>query len=204
MENKTINAIDIRTLKTLIEAYTDVQKPKTQWQKGVYTLFDFLISEDMATMDNRVITDIQDLKNICLNGAKDWEHYSFGGSAWCYNSDIIEYFYTDKQKATYFYFPDGTCRNTRFYDNLLHVQARALKDAYRIIQNIYIYATQNPRYFIKFDKYHREIKYLTKSIDNCYISVSAAVNNYYYNIGKFERRRIGMKSNYNKLINNRY
>ena len=55
MENKTINTIDIKTLKTLIEAYTDVQKPKTQWQKGVYTLFDFLISSDMVEYNNRDI-----------------------------------------------------------------------------------------------------------------------------------------------------
>lgn len=41
-------------------------------------------AEELEHMEN-----ITDLKELALNGSKDWNQYSWGGSSLCYNYDIL-------------------------------------------------------------------------------------------------------------------
>ena len=78
------------------------------------------------------LTDRAALKEQMLNGAKDWSQYSWGGSAWIYDSDIAERLCSPSElKKT----RNGERRpNSR--EEWLDVQARALSQAANMIMRL--------------------------------------------------------------------
>lgn len=101
---------------------------KSAWKRGVY---------DYALMllDNR--SDLEDfhvngLKEKLLNGARDWNQYSWDGNACIYDSDIAERLCTPSELKRRDY---GRLRpNSR--EEWLDVQTRALYQAYNRIVRI--------------------------------------------------------------------
>ena len=106
----------------------DKRSARSAWQRGVY---------DYALMllDNRY--DVEefhetDLKEVLLNGARDWRQYSYSGSACIFDSDIAESLCTPSELKRRDY---GRLKpNSR--EEWLDVQARALYQAYTLILKI--------------------------------------------------------------------
>lgn len=101
---------------------------RSAWKRGVY---------DYALMllDNRY--DVEDfhaegLKEVLLNGVRDWKKYSYGGCACIFDSDIAERLCTPSELKRCDY---GRLRlNSR--EGWMDVQTRALYQAYNIIIRI--------------------------------------------------------------------
>ena len=75
-----------------------------------------------------------ELKSYALNGAEDWKAYSWGGCSLIYNCDIAARLCAPYElKKT----QNGAKRpNAR--EEWLDVQARALFQAYRILENVWV------------------------------------------------------------------
>lgn len=74
--------------------------------------------------------DLEHFEKILLNGAEGWKSYSYGGNALIYDRDIAEHYCTpSKFKAS----REGR-RNPNRRENWLDVQARALFQAWRMIE----------------------------------------------------------------------
>jgi len=100
-------------------------KPVSAWGKGVKdTAIDLLDLLDVLD-ENVEITEAQ-----LLNGAADWEAYSYGGLALIYNEDIAEAYCTPSELKR--------CRQGELMPNIredwCQLQARALRQAWRLIQ----------------------------------------------------------------------
>lgn len=103
------------------------RRDRSAWDKGVTLYaFDLLdgLNEAMA-YNNRDPESRTEAKEWMLNGARDWEQFSYGGSALVYDGDIAERLCTPSElKKT----RNGECRpNAR--ENWLDCQARALFQA---------------------------------------------------------------------------
>lgn len=107
------------------------RRARSTWEIGV-TKYAFELVEELAeqidggyikpeTIDNRAA-----LLGACLNGARDWSRYSWGGCSLVYDSDIAERLCTPSElKKT----RNGERRpNSR--EEWLDVQARALRQAF--------------------------------------------------------------------------
>ena len=114
--------IDINTITTAIKT----RKARSAWDKGV-TLYALELLDnlrDLPATDSR-----QEIKKALLNGARDWDEYSWGGCSLIYDADIAQRLCTPselKQRK------NGDLRpnhNESWFD----VQARALYQAFRLI-----------------------------------------------------------------------
>lgn len=127
----TINKI--KEIKEALEA----RKDRSAWDKGV-TVYALELVEGLQEAINGGYFDPEDLaapkivKNALLNGASDWNQYSWGGSSLIYNVDIAERLCTPSElKKT----RNGERRpNSR--EEWLDVQARALFQACNRIMNL--------------------------------------------------------------------
>lgn len=122
--------------KTIEEARKELETRKTRsaWERGVtaYAL-DLLDSlEEALDYYKEEPADRATLEKYLLNGATDWNQYSWGGSALIYDGDIAERVCTPSElKKT----RNGERRpNSR--EEWLDTQARALYQAARRIKNI--------------------------------------------------------------------
>lgn len=125
----------MKATKTNIEAIEKVitaQNSRSAWDKGVKVYAGMLL-EQMAEhaeyneLNGKEIPEI--CESIMLNGASDWEAYSWGGSALIYNEDIAETLCTQSELKRN---KRGERRpNSRA--EWLDVQAWALRQAARMI-----------------------------------------------------------------------
>jgi len=98
---------------------------QSKWSQGVSIyveeLREFLADEGLAaTMEN------------LLNGADNWQHYSWGGNAFIYNEDIAERLATPSEIKSRT-LKDGLSDMANSQEHWLDVQARALYQASRIV-----------------------------------------------------------------------
>lgn len=103
---------------------------RSAWDRGVHA-YAMELLDDMA--DNFRWADVPDtvdeLKRLLLNGAADWNQYSWGGCSLCYDADIAERLCTPSELRKK---KGGDLRpNSR--EEWLDVQARALYQAARRI-----------------------------------------------------------------------
>lgn len=118
----------MKTVKELMEAIEN-EKARSAWSKGVkdyaYELFEEL------PPDREYYGSPADNKDL-LNGAQDWDQYSWGGCSLIYNEDIAERLCSPSElKAT----RNGECRPNK-NEEWLDVQARALYQAARLINRL--------------------------------------------------------------------
>jgi hypothetical protein len=114
----------------------ETRKAVSAWSKGVKVYALELLDElEESRRYNNADMHIHPLDNIkveMLNGAKDWEEYSYGGSSLVYDEDIAQRLCSPSEiKKT----RNGD-RNPNGRESWLDVQARALYQACRIIVSL--------------------------------------------------------------------
>ena len=110
-------------------------KARSAWSRGVKAYAIHLMYYDYpyedSTYDN--VPDPKELEKILLNGAKDWKEYSWNGCSLIYNHDIAKALCTPSEfKKT----KEGM-RRPNAHEDWLDVQARALYQAFRLIESTY-------------------------------------------------------------------
>ena len=118
-----------------IRNYLTEQKDRSAWKKGV-TIYALEILDDLEEqIDNGYLTEEifkspKLLDKAMLNGAKDWNQYSWGGCSLIYDGDIAERLYSPSElKKT----RNGE-RKPNSDEEWLDVQTRALYQAARKIR----------------------------------------------------------------------
>jgi hypothetical protein len=115
--------LDINILKNKVET----RQARSAWSRGVRAYALELVDEYEEARDynERDARDTAELKKWMLNGASDWNEYSWGGCSLIYNGDIAERLCTPSElKKT----RNGERRpNAR--EEWLDTQARALYQA---------------------------------------------------------------------------
>ena len=108
---------------------------RSAWSRGVTKYALELLDELFENITNGYF-DIEDLdspkllRKRLLNGADSWSHYSWGGCALIYDSDIAERLCTPSElKKT-----KGGERRPNAREEWLDVQARALYQASKVVQ----------------------------------------------------------------------
>lgn len=97
-------------------------KANSAWTRGVREYA-------MELIDNWYDESVPVSEKILLNGASNWHEYSWGGCAFCYDSEIVERLCAPwKLKRT-----DYGRRNPNRYEEWLDVQTRALRQASRLV-----------------------------------------------------------------------
>lgn len=97
---------------------------RSAWDKAV-TLYACELVESLEVEE--LPEDFAEFKNLMLNGASDWNQYSWGGSSLIYDYDIAERTCTPSElKKT-----KGGERRPNSHEEWLDVQARALSQAFR-------------------------------------------------------------------------
>jgi len=121
--------------KTVAEIREDIENSpaRSAWKRGVrdfaVDLFDFYAKECKHLSDGDVLTE--HVKNAdLLNGADDWNAYSWGGNALVYNCDICAALCSPSEQKKY---RDGELRY-KHGEEWLDVQARALLSASRLVR----------------------------------------------------------------------
>ena len=110
-------------LRKLVEEFPN----RSAWKRGVKKYADELLDnlEERAQSYERLPKDEKELKEWLLNGAMDWEDYSYGGCSLIYDGDIAERLCTpsDLKKK------DGGRLDPNSQESWLDVQTRALRQA---------------------------------------------------------------------------
>lgn len=97
---------------------------RSAWDKAV-TLYAYELVESLEVEE--LPEDFAEFKALMLNGADDWNQYSWGGSSLIYDCDIAERTCTPSElKKT-----KGGERRPNSREEWLDVQARALLQAFR-------------------------------------------------------------------------
>lgn len=108
----------------IIKKNLEERKDRSAWNKGV-TVYALELLDEVEESGKEPETGAE-LKALALNGASDWNHYSWGGSSLIYDKDIAQRLCTPSElKKT----RDGEKRPNS-YEEWLDVQARALKQAF--------------------------------------------------------------------------
>lgn len=118
-----------------VSAELEARKDRSAWNKGV-TMYALELVEELrerATYEGRNPEPGKECREWMLNGAQDWNQYSWGGSSLVYDSDIAERLCTPSElKKT----RHGERRpNSR--EEWLDTQARALTQACNRVSRIY-------------------------------------------------------------------
>lgn len=123
------------TIYEKINAQLEARKDRSAWDKGV-TKYAFELVEELeerTTYEGRNPAAGEECREWMLNGAKDWNAYSWGGSSLIYDGDIAERLCTPSElKKT----RHGERRpNSR--EEWLDTQARALYQACNRVSRLY-------------------------------------------------------------------
>ena len=118
------------TLKFKMQVAIEAMPARSAWAKGVKEYAVNLLDniEDIEAFSNPEM-----LKKTLLNGASDWEQYSWGGCALCYDLDIAAALCTPSELKK----KDGGRLAPNSREAWLDVQTRALYQAERLILKAY-------------------------------------------------------------------
>ena len=119
------------TFLDVLNVLKEQKQPRSAWGKGVKNFAEWLI--EMQDNINQPIENVDKLEELLLNGAEDWEQFSYGGCAYIYDHDIARALCNPSElKRT----KDGTNPPNSF-ENWLDVQARALYQACELIKDVF-------------------------------------------------------------------
>ena len=114
---------------------------RSAWKRGVKEYTDELLDnlEEKAQSYERLPRNEKELKEWLLNGAMDWEDYSYGGCSLIYDSQIAERLCTPSELKK----KDGGRLEPNSQESWLDVQTRALRQAcirikskFRLLKNV--------------------------------------------------------------------
>lgn len=126
-------------MKTTAEIITAIEctPARSAWARGVKDYatdliwnLDELVSGGYA--DPAEITTASDLLEVLLNGAANWEQFSEGGCALCYNYHIAKRLCTPSE----FRKTDAGMKDPNARESWIDVQARALYQAWALIRSV--------------------------------------------------------------------
>jgi hypothetical protein len=125
-------------MKTIQEIRNIIETTKTRsaWDRGVNTYALELLEEleGAANYYGRYPESVKELREWMLNGARDWEQYSWGGSSLIYDGDIAERLCTPSElKKT-----RGGARRPNSREEWLDVQTRALFQASNRVAHVFM------------------------------------------------------------------
>jgi hypothetical protein len=113
---------------TEIIAIIEATNPRSAWNKGVKAYALELLEE---LPHNVEYGTIESLEADMLNGARDWNQYSWGGCSLAYDEDIAKRLCTPSElKKT-----NNGARRPNSREEWLDTQARALRQAWWVIRN---------------------------------------------------------------------
>lgn len=105
----------------IVKIRRDYEKARSQWERGVLEYATDLLD---CIPDDTVPTT-----EMLLNGAENWNQYSYGGCALVYDGDICKKLCPPSEQKKH----DYGNRNPNCYETWLDVQARALNHAARVV-----------------------------------------------------------------------
>lgn len=119
---------------TVNETYKNIEaefKSRSKWGHGVKDTAPAL--PDSLDMPETVLPDhFESRRALLLNGADNWQEYSYSGRALVYNVDIAARFFTTSEIRRYM--ADGHDASMAFRgESMLDLQARALRQAECVI-----------------------------------------------------------------------
>lgn len=118
-----------------VSAEMEARKDRSAWNKGVTVYALELVEElkERAAYEGRNPEPGKECREWMLNGAQDWNQYSWGGSSLIYDSDIAERLCTPSElKKTRHGERRPNCR-----EEWLDTQARALYQACNRVARVY-------------------------------------------------------------------
>ena len=108
---------------------------RSAWNKGVRDyaedLFDWYVRDCKHLDEGDEVTE-QITDEVLLNGASNWNEYSYGGCSLVYDGDICKGLCSPSEQEKYQF---GELKY-RHREDWLDVQARALKEASRLVRKI--------------------------------------------------------------------
>ena len=109
------------------------QKARSKWQKGVI-IYSVMLLEKIQEDHDQINDNItfKDLETLLLNGAKNWNRYSWGGNALIFNEDIAKMLSTPSELKKY----NNGEKKPNHKEEWLDTQARALTQAFYKIWGI--------------------------------------------------------------------
>lgn len=124
--------------RIIAEIYQEIESHpvRSAWDKGVRSYAEELFETYITNMNLRIDDAKTRIGKIVdadlLNGASDWSQYSYGGCADIYDSDICERLCcpSEIKKKKHGELPPNA------YETWLDVQAKALKQAARLVKRI--------------------------------------------------------------------
>lgn len=119
--------------------YIEARPTRSAWNRGVsyyagYLLENFAEYAEYEIQDGRPVPALSEI--VLLNGAADWSSYSYGGCALIYDTDIARTVCAPWELRRT---RDGE-RQPNALETWLDVQARALSQAWRRIENDVMFA----------------------------------------------------------------
>lgn len=118
--------MDTITKQQLLEAVSAHKAGRSAWSRGVKAYAVALVEDldDGADLSNETL-----LRKALLNGADNWQQYSEGGAALCYDADIAERLCPPSELKRC----KWGMRAPNGRETWLECQARALAQAHRLI-----------------------------------------------------------------------
>lgn len=117
-----------RTMNAIVEAI-EARNERSAWARGVKE-YALELVDNLESLDDDDLESMQMVSKALLNGADDWNAYSWGGCSLIYNSDIAERLCTPSElKRT----RNGE-RRPNSTEEWLDTQARALNQASRVVR----------------------------------------------------------------------
>lgn len=104
-------------------------KAHTAWKRGVKVYALSLLSNLKANYSGRDLVDVDTLKKALLNGADNWQQYSYSGHALTFDYDIGQILCSPSDFKRF----GLKKRKTISSETWLNIQVMALWEAYRLI-----------------------------------------------------------------------
>ena len=137
IRRKSMENVYTNELRKLVAEFPN----RSAWKRGVKEYTDELLDnlEENAQYYERLPRNEKELKEWLLNGAMDWEDYSYGGCSLIYDGDIAERLCTPSELKK----KDGGRLAPNSQESWLDVQTRALRQAsirikikFRLLKNV--------------------------------------------------------------------
>ena len=131
------------TIYKKMAAELEARKDRSAWDKGVTAYAAELVEEleEAATYNQRNPDTLAELEDWMLNGAQNWNEYSWGGSSLIYNGDIARRLCCPSELDKKI---NGE-RRPNSQEEWLDVQARALYQACTRVKRLYASITREGR-----------------------------------------------------------
>lgn len=120
----------LETLKFKMAVALEAMPARSAWERGVKAYAVDLL-ENLESLE--AFSNPEMLKAALLNGASNWDQYSWGGCALCYDQDIAAALCTPSELKK----KDGGRLAPNSHEAWLDVQTRALYQAERLILKAY-------------------------------------------------------------------